>query len=405
MWGPYCSTTGAWYGRSILLGIFAGPIEALPELSVTDLYFLHERGRFMSLYAFVLVGSNFLAPVIFGFINVGQSWQWVYYWAAIICAIALVMLFFFMEETNFDRHNSGTDSEHHVARVLEQSGRPAGTCNEAEVSNSTTTSATLEQSYHRKRSYVQRLKLVDKPRPFRMLSRIKLQLYFFLWPIPLYAGFAYGATTVWYSVLNATASPILSAAPYSFSSSIVGLFYLGPLVATLLALPATGVLSDWLMSRIARRKDGIAEPEQRLPLFALGTLATPLALLLWGVGSARGVAWPALLVAMGAIALQNACGAALSVNYLVDCYREMSGEALTAVICVRNTMVFAVSYGITPWIARMGRLDAFITAACVGTAASLAFVPMLVWGKQLRSRSAEVYWRVVEQSAAEGLGH
>lgn len=31
----------------------------------------------MGLYALFLVGSNFLAPLMSGFINDGQGWQWV----------------------------------------------------------------------------------------------------------------------------------------------------------------------------------------------------------------------------------------------------------------------------------------------------------------------------------------
>lgn len=31
----------------------------------------------MGFYALFLVGSNFLAPVIAGFVNDGQGWEWV----------------------------------------------------------------------------------------------------------------------------------------------------------------------------------------------------------------------------------------------------------------------------------------------------------------------------------------
>lgn len=51
------------------------------------------------------------------------------------------------------------------------------------------------------------------------------------------------------------------------------------------------------------------------------------------------------------------CGCTLSVNYLVDCFKEMSGDALTSVILIRNTMSFAIGYGITPWLKNMGKSD------------------------------------------------
>lgn len=46
---------------------------------------------------------------------------------------------------------------------------------------------------------------------------------------PLRSGLLYGSSLVWYNVLNATASLLLSNPPYNFASSDVGLMYLGPL--------------------------------------------------------------------------------------------------------------------------------------------------------------------------------
>jgi hypothetical protein len=62
---------------------------------------------------------------------------------------------------------------------------------------------------------------------FRMAWRPLVLLRF---PPVLWSGFAYGASLVWYNVLNATASSLLSAPPYNFSASMVGLSYLGPLI-------------------------------------------------------------------------------------------------------------------------------------------------------------------------------
>ncbi|KAK3676857.1 hypothetical protein LTR78_003061 [Recurvomyces mirabilis] len=53
-------------------GFFGAPIESLCEISVTDIYFQHERGTYIALYALLLAGSNFLAPILAGFI--ADSW-------------------------------------------------------------------------------------------------------------------------------------------------------------------------------------------------------------------------------------------------------------------------------------------------------------------------------------------
>ena len=48
-------------------------------------------------------GSSYFAPVIYCFINDYLGWRWVFYWPAIFLALSFVFLFFFMEETNYDR--------------------------------------------------------------------------------------------------------------------------------------------------------------------------------------------------------------------------------------------------------------------------------------------------------------
>lgn len=64
IWVPHATTNGAWIGSKILQGFVGAPIESLCEISITDIYFTHERGTYMGLYAFMLAGSNFLAPVL-----------------------------------------------------------------------------------------------------------------------------------------------------------------------------------------------------------------------------------------------------------------------------------------------------------------------------------------------------
>jgi MFS family permease len=99
----YVRSNGEWIARSLLMGFFVAPVEALPEISVTDIYFTHQRGTYMGIYSFALAGSNYFAPVICGFIAERQGWQWVFYWPAIFNAVTFVFLFFFMEESNYQR--------------------------------------------------------------------------------------------------------------------------------------------------------------------------------------------------------------------------------------------------------------------------------------------------------------
>lgn len=88
------------------------------------------------------------------------------------------------------------------------------------------------------------------------------------------------------------------------------------------------------------------EPEQRLWPFAVCVLVVPGSLLLWGVGAAHSVHWFGLIFAMFTLATANTMGITLSCNYMIDSYKDLSGEAMSTVIIVRNTMSFAIGYGL-----------------------------------------------------------
>lgn len=205
--------------KNILGGFFAAPIEALPQLSVTDVYFVHQRGTYLALYALALVGSNYFAPVICGFINDSQGYRWVFYWPTIFNFVVLVFIFLFMEETNYDRKTVGIVES---ADPIENNhgGKPDDSDRNR---NQSPTDYSDDYIPGSRKSFFSKLSLRDSPRPQLMLHRIKQQLAFVLWPVVFFAGFAYGSNLIWFNVLNATASLIFSAAPYHFRPSIVGL--------------------------------------------------------------------------------------------------------------------------------------------------------------------------------------
>ncbi|OQE00093.1 hypothetical protein PENVUL_c058G03120 [Penicillium vulpinum] len=72
---PYASTTCQWLARCILLGFFTAPVEAPHQISVTGVYFTHQRGKYMGNYTLCLAGSNYIASVNCGFIAQYHSWR------------------------------------------------------------------------------------------------------------------------------------------------------------------------------------------------------------------------------------------------------------------------------------------------------------------------------------------
>ncbi|CAH0046919.1 unnamed protein product [Clonostachys solani] len=403
IWGAHIKSDGEWIAKSILQGFFISPIEALPEISVTDIYFTHERGTYMGIYALSLAGSNYFAPVICGFIAEYQGWRWVFYWPAIFLAAAFVFLFLFMEETNYHRVHSGQETRIQAGSVT-TTDHNASELPDSEKNDTPPTSPPLAENgevYAAPRSFVQKL-AVWYPTPGQnMLQRVVRAITFLSWPVIFYAGFSYGSYLIWFNVLGATASIVLSGEPYNFSSSMVGLSYVSCCVGVIVGSLTSGRLSDWLTIKLARRNNGIMEAEHRLWPFSICVIIVPSSLILWGVGAQHGIHWMGLCVAMGCLAFTMTMGVTLSVNYLIDSYHDISSDALVAVIIVRNTMSFAISYGITPWITNLGYQNCFISAAFIGMVASSAFLVMIKYGKSFRVKSASKYRKLVDDDIAK----
>ncbi|KAL4969293.1 putative serine/threonine protein kinase ENV7 [Aspergillus stella-maris] len=377
VWGPYVKSNGEWIARSVITGFFLAPIEALPEVTVTDVYFTHERGTYMGLYAFFLAGSNYFAPVICGFIAEYQSWEWVFYWPAIFCGAAMIFLFFFMEETNYVRQKH-THSDTPVAVPSSGAEKTDKKAPSTEPSESDPEIGVVSN----KKTYVQKLSLLGPRQPENHLIRRGWHtVYYLSWPVIFYAGCIF----IW------IISHLVQCIEWNgvFDPGDSSLF--------------TGRFSDWLTIKLARRNGGIMEAEQRLWPFSLCVILVPGSLLLWGVGAAHEVHWFGLLVAMCLLAMTNTAGITLSVNYLVDSYRELSGDAMATVILVRNTMSFAIGYGITPWVDNLGYQNCFVSAAFVGMACSTVFLVMIKWGKSFRVHSRQRYWSMVQENMDKGM--
>jgi MFS family permease len=87
-------------GRAFL-GIFEAPIESIAPSTITDVFFLHERGEKVSLYGLSVLGGNELGPMFSAFIIQSLGMSWAFYIVAISIALSFISMFFCMPETKF----------------------------------------------------------------------------------------------------------------------------------------------------------------------------------------------------------------------------------------------------------------------------------------------------------------
>ncbi|QEU60844.1 hypothetical protein KDRO_D05390 [Kluyveromyces lactis] len=453
VWPPYTKSKGEWIGSKVVQGFFGAAIESLPEITVSDLFFEHQRSSGLATYGVTLLFASYIAPCIAGFISDGQSWEWVMWWCAIFAAVCTVFLFFFMEETNYDRklkidsrtgqpitmdRHDGTvvsnvfsatanidtllNKENNHINVDETSSDSVGGVTgdvpdvlhsvlSAENSNimnqlsrvEVVDGATVQQRKSTKTFWSKLSMTSGAKEKFLLHHYFMAPFYLFGLPGILWAGFFYGQSLIWFNVLNATEVLILAAPPYNFSSTACGLAYFSPLIFSFIVFFLVGTFSDWLKVRIARYRGGLSLPEDRLYTVIIYCFIGVAACILWGVGAYYEIHWFGLVFGLGMLGGCSMFGITISTTYAIDCYKELDTEAMVVVIIIRNVMSFAVSFGITKWIENLGLKNAFISAAFILLACNLTFVGMVIWGPGLRNRTKHYYWSLVKKYRDLGM--
>ncbi|KAL4873601.1 hypothetical protein BDV12DRAFT_81230 [Aspergillus spectabilis] len=87
----------------IFQGIAVSPVECLPSATIAEIYFLHERAYRVGIYTLLLLGGKNLVPLVSAAIIEGLNWRWVFWIVAIIVGGCLVLIFFFLPDTFWDR--------------------------------------------------------------------------------------------------------------------------------------------------------------------------------------------------------------------------------------------------------------------------------------------------------------
>lgn len=413
MWNAYTYTNGSYYGARALQGILGAPVESLIELLVADVFFEHERAFWMSLYGFALNGGTFFGPLAAAWVAQNMSLQWVFYFVAIFSGAAGVFLFFFFEESGYVRKlpvlSGATPQKEpadlpNISQVMEQEKTVRPPPNQYEEESPTYDKEVESQSdVYKRKPYWQKIKLFSRLRKFPTLWQF-LRPLVVLYKLPhiQWAGWMVASSLCGFQVLTGTISTTFSEPPYNFSEGMVGLTYIGGAVGIIIGCLVAGPLNDWLCLYIAGKRGGVHEAEDRiygvLPLIVM----FPAAYILYGVGAAKGIHWIGPVFGLGMLGFCMALSSVVPYTYAIDAAGGIGSDCIVAVVLMRNTISFAVSFGITAWISGMGMQNAFISVAFIfGFAFWITSIPMLLWGKNSRARSAETYYNWIAEDELE----
>ncbi|KAL4899581.1 hypothetical protein BDW74DRAFT_188977 [Aspergillus multicolor] len=378
IWQAEMNTTAELLAINAVNG-FAGAVsEALVQMTIVDIFFVHQRATANAFYSFMVNMGAYLAPVAAGYCATAQGWRWIWWWTSIMLVINTLLFLFAFEETKYIPTFLGQPGDHVV--IKSDTNAPVGVEEGA--------------APYRRKSYRERLALITKT-DNSIVDNIKRPLVVLVsFPAVTFTAFVWGCFLSWFSIIATTQSSYLALPPYKYNSSQIGLFNLPPFIGGVIGGILSGPVNDGYVLWRAKRNNGIFEPETRLHAGLPAILATPVGLLVFGIGLDKGWPWWSLALGSGIFGFAMFCIGACALTYLADCYQEIVGDALVGVAFVRNGLATVFVFALTPWIEASGLINMFIAVACIATAMTLTIIPMILYGKSMRVWTAERYGRM-----------
>ena len=286
IWQAKTYSVGDLIGSGLISGIGGAISEIVVQITIADLFFVHQHATMNGWYVIVQSAGAFLGPVASGYIVVSQGWRWMWWWCVIFFGVTLVCVILLFEESKYIPIIYGQDA----------TATSHGTGESAEVHKDgdlVDKAAVLDKPYRastnpeiRPKTYFQRMAWITPtdeslwPHFYQPIEAL------FTFPAVSYAAITYGSTLCWFAIMTSLQASYMILPPYNFDAKGVGLMNIAPFVGAVLGFPFGGHLSDKSILWLSKRNRGYYEPEMRLWLALPLAVVTPVGILMFGLGLA-----------------------------------------------------------------------------------------------------------------------
>ncbi|KAH8883271.1 MFS transporter-like protein [Thozetella sp. PMI_491] len=390
-WGAVATSFGSLVAARTLQGFCMAPMEALVPASITDIWFVHERGFRSAIYNFGVLGGISLASPIAGSIIQYGSYRICLHAMGGASVINLILTVLFMPESAYRRPGTiDIDTKDKVVAVGEEEGEK-GCTKRIEQSESFEPSG---PNYNEKTTFLRSMLPYDGYQnptplwttfldPFQMISS----------PVVIWATLLLISYVWWLILISITLSQIFSEPPYNFSVSAVGAISMSSFVASAVGTLLSGPATDGVAKYMSRRNGGTFEPEFRLPVMAVYLLFTGAGGFAWGESLYRDEAWEVpVIIGIGLINFGVVLGITGTVAYVCDSHRKSAADAFGLINLVKNMFAFGLTFYANDWVTTKGVRSSFFLISGISIVLTLFTIPMYIWGKRARSFAARHRW-------------
>ncbi|KAJ4859479.1 major facilitator superfamily domain-containing protein [Trichoderma breve] len=372
IWQATATSYGSFLGARILAGTGASANESIMNVVVTDIYFLHERGKYVGSYFWCYFMGLFLGPIISGAVAENVSFR-IFFWACTGAqGLNIIALLFFFPETRRSREQSpipGVTIQNFQLEI-QGSGRPS-------------------------RSQFGIFQPIDRTAWRSVVRHFFTPAYILFFPIIFWASMATGSAANALLAVNILQSPGLSAPPYNFTPAQVGYANFALVVGGVFGLAVAGPWSDCVSQKATIKNKGIREPEMRLISLSPFIVVVIIGLIVFSVGLQEKWPWPAvIIIGFGFVGIQVVAIPTITITYAIDCYRPISGEIMAIATVCKNTFGFGMTYFVNDW----ATADGFVPPVMLLMAMTAGFtlvgmVALIFYGKSCRriTRNSRVH--------------
>ncbi|KAH7116561.1 major facilitator superfamily transporter [Dactylonectria estremocensis] len=390
IWSAKVQTAGDMIGANIVAGIGGAISETIVQVTIGDLFFVHQRATMNGIFLLMQSSGAFLGPVAAGYVAAGLGWRWMWWLTAIFSAINLIATAFLFEETMFVPSIVGerrpVEVENQAPEVPANKDKAINTDRLERGDSNKVSAGSVSQ-----KPYTQRMALftkTDTPIAHRFYDPF---IAFFTIPAVAYVSMVYGLLLSFFAVMGTIMSYFMIAPPYNFGSASIGLLSIAPFIGSGLGAFIGGPTNDRVSIWLASRNGGIFEPEMRLWLVFPGVVLCIVGICMNGLGLADQRPWPVIACGFGFFGAGFSIVGSSALTYLTDAYLDIVSDAFVSVTFWRNGFSIAVLFGLSPWLDKMGLRNVYIIVACFAGLLVFMTIPMIAFGKRFRVMTKDRY--------------
>ena len=250
-------------GACVLNGIGAGPAETIQPAVIADIFFLHDRGFWNTLYWCSYMGSLMVAPIISGSMALHVGWRNFWWLNTALIGLSLIFVIFCFPETKWHRlhpdevlKQAAADGKHSPPLSQDKEVETGNTEKFGGVVQPTETAdnplglqATAERDpwLGKGSPSKQQWRIFQpNPAPFKtILMDLWIPWKLFVFPIVEFSAFVVSWSCSSFLTINLTQAQNFLYPPYLYNSEVIGFFNFAILIGALIGLFTAGPFSDW----------------------------------------------------------------------------------------------------------------------------------------------------------------